>query len=110
MITKKNNFIDELRIPNGVIVYNDFGIDESVPFSDQWYRYKEDILQIKFGDSFILDVGWYPECEPEGNFVVRAIKNEDWWPSFAKESARNLSELKQAIEKMAILINKQLVK
>lgn len=108
MITKPHSFINDLRIPNGVIVYNDFCIDESISFEDQWYQYKEDILQIKFGDNFIIDVGWYPESDPNGKFIVQGIKNENWWPPLAEESARNLVELKKAIEKIAIIINEYL--
>ncbi len=41
------SFIENLNIPKGIIIYNDFDIDEAIPFEKQKYSYKEDILQRK---------------------------------------------------------------
>ena len=57
----KKEFISNLNILDGIISYNEFDIDENKPFEDQWYNFSEDILQIKYGKRFILDVGWYPQ-------------------------------------------------
>lgn len=100
----KSDFVKDLNIRDGIITYNDFDIDENIPFEDQWYMYKEDILQIRYGDRFILDVGWYPESNPEGHFAVRAILENDWMNPISKIECRTLSELKEAIEKTALFI------
>lgn len=102
-----NNFVDNLNILNGVITYNDFDIDENLPFEKQEYSFKEDILQIAFGDRFTLDVGWYPEMNPSGYFVVRAIQDYDWMEPVAKIKCRTLKRLKKAIEKVARIINEE---
>lgn len=99
-----NEFINNLNILNGIIAYNDFDIDEKIPFQDQKYSFKEDILQIEFGDHFLLDVGWYPEMNPEGYFVVYAIQDYDWQNPLYEEECRTLQELKHTIEKFALLV------
>jgi 3-oxoacyl-ACP reductase-like protein len=105
-MSKNLNFVKNLNILDGVITYNDFDIDESKSFDDQWYMFKEDILQIKFGDRFILDVGWYPENDHKGQFSVVAILDEDWMDPLQKTKCSTLSELKKAIEDTAIYIDK----
>lgn len=102
----KNNFIQNLNIIDGVITYNDFDIDENTPFQDQKYSFKEDILQIKFGKHFLLDVGWYPEFNPKGYFKAYVIQNYDWDNPLYEEKCRTVQELKAVIEKFAALINK----
>ncbi len=100
----KNDFVKNLNILNGTIVYNDFDIDEKIPFQNQKYSFKEDILQIEFGEHFLLDVGWYSEFNPEGNFWIRVIQDYDWQNPLYEEKCRTLGELKTVIEKFAMLI------
>lgn len=102
---QENNFIKNLNLIDGIITYNDFDIDESIPFETQWYMYKEDILQVTFGERFILDVGFYPEGDPNGNFIVRAVIDNDWMNYLSQIKCHNLSELKIAIERTTIFIN-----
>lgn len=99
-----NEFVKNLNILNGIITYNDFDIDENIPFQNQKHSFKEDILQIEFGRHFLLDVGWYPEMDPKGYFVVRAIQDYDWQNPLYEEKCRIQNELKDAIEKTARLI------
>jgi hypothetical protein len=102
-----DDFVATLNILDGVITYNDFDIDENLPFEKQEYSFKEDILQIKFGDRFTLDVGWYPEMNPKGFFTVYGIVDCDWEDPIAKIRCKNLKTLKKAIEKVARIINEQ---
>jgi len=67
--------------------------------------FKEDILQIEFGKRFILDVGWLPEHNPKGFFIIRAIKDCDWQNPLLKEKCRTFKDLKLAMEKAVKLIN-----
>lgn len=97
-----NCFMENLNLYDGIIDFNDFDIDENVPFEEQEYSYKEDILQISYGDRFTLDVGWYPELNPRGNFIVYAVEDENWDPPLKKIKARTLRELKIAFEKVAL--------
>jgi hypothetical protein len=101
-----NNFIKQLNLFGGKITYNDFDIEEHIPFQNQKFSYKEDILQVRYGKTFLLDVGWYPEMEENGYFKVRAIKDYDWCNPLSEKACRNLNELKRAIEETALIIVK----
>lgn len=98
-------FIDSLNIYNGNLTYNDFDIDEKIPFKEQKWSYKMDIMQIEFGPRYTLDVGWYPEFDPTGYFLVRGIKDFDWLRPIAKKKCRSLVSLKKAIEEIAKLLS-----
>jgi len=98
------NFIQNI---NGIIIYNDFDTDNNIPFKEQEYSFKNDILQIKFGDKFILDVGWYPEFDPSGHFVIRVILDYDWHNPLLKTKCNTLDELKYTIEQAALLIEEK---
>ena len=100
-----NAFIDQLNIDDGKITYNDFDIDENRQFYDQEYSYKQDILQIEFGERYVLDVGWYPEFDPKGYFLVRAIEDYDWLKPLLAKKCRSLKELKKAIEETANILS-----
>ncbi len=107
-MNKTNNFVANLNLQGGDIVYNDFDIDENLSFEEQKYSYKEDILQITFGDRFILDVGWRREFNPAGHFVIKVIQDKDWLNPVSKIKCKTLSKLKKAIESSASLIHDQL--
>lgn len=39
----------------------------------------EDIMQVSDPSGhYALDVGWYPSCNPDGQFVCRVIVDGDW--------------------------------
>jgi len=101
------DFIDNLNIHNGVMTYNDFNIDENRSFKAQEFSYKEDILQITFGERYTLDVGWYPEGNPDGYFLVKGIEDCDWMRPLIMIRSRSLGELKGAIEQVAMLLSSQ---
>ncbi|MCY8471988.1 MULTISPECIES: hypothetical protein [Bacillus] len=47
---------------------------------DAWlFDFNQDLLQISHKTkNLLLDVGWYPEGDPTGNYGIELIKNEDW--------------------------------
>lgn len=100
-MNKTKTFIENLNIYNGRITYNEFNIDESLPFADQDDSYNSDMLQIRFGPRYILDVGWVPALNPQGRFWVRGIKDYDWITPVAQQKCRSFAALKKAIEKIA---------
>jgi hypothetical protein len=100
----KNTFIKNLNILDGIITYNDFDIDPKNPFENQKYSFKEDILQIKFGSRFILDVGWQPEFDEKGYFITRVVIDHDWMNPLLELKCKDLGELKKDIEKASIVI------
>jgi hypothetical protein len=35
-------------------------------------------LQVEYPRNYLIDLGWYPECNSKGNFVLNVIYNYDW--------------------------------
>jgi hypothetical protein len=106
-MNKSKVFIDSLNIYNGIMTYNDFDIDDKKPFEEQKWSHKCDIIQIEFGPRYTLDVGWYPEFDPTGHFLVQGIKDFDWLKPIAKKQCRSLASLKKAIEEIAQLLSRE---
>ncbi|MDE7228910.1 MAG: hypothetical protein K2N56_00385 [Oscillospiraceae bacterium] len=46
-----------------------------------------------------IDLGWYPDGDPNGNFVLQAVLNEDWLDPLMKFSSRNKNEIVNTLEK-----------
>ena len=103
-----NSFLLKTNIRDGVIVYDGFDIDENIPLEQQVSSLREDMLQIKFGERFVLDVGWRPDFEPDGYFIVYAIQDKDWEAPLLKKKCYSLKTLKKAIEKCAEIIDEQM--
>jgi hypothetical protein len=52
--------LEGIMLKNGKVTYNDCEIDPDLPFEDQEWSFKEDILQIKFDtaeSAYTVDVG-----------------------------------------------------
>lgn len=82
----KNNFLKNIDFKQGKITYNDFEIDPTLSFEKLKWSFKEDLIQINFYDTYILDIGWYPEFDINGSFTLEVIKNEEWdHPIFEKK-------------------------
>lgn len=77
----------------GKVVYNDFLIDPHQPLSRQCEALKEDLLQVNFGENYILDVGWYPSFATTGEFQIRVIKDGDWTSPVEVKRCTDLHEL-----------------
>ncbi|MDE6469586.1 MAG: hypothetical protein K2L19_01005 [Eubacterium sp.] len=77
----------------GEIVYDEFHTDFSLPFSEQIDCLSEDLVQAVYVEDYILDIGWYPECNPHGAFVIKLVKYYNWDNPFFKAICRSESEL-----------------
>lgn len=108
--------LQPLRIPDGwTVVFNKFeNIDpESVSKSDEdtWlFAFSEDILYIRSEASrkqnkqlelqtLGIDLGWYPEGDPNGSFTLYAILNEDWENPLLTFSSRCKDDIVRTLEK-----------
>lgn len=91
----------------GEIIYNNFNIDFDVPFEQQKDELLEDLLQIKFENDYLIDLGWYPECDITGKFILYLIKNENWQNPVYKHSCNKKDELIMSLDIAIGIINKQ---
>lgn len=53
-------------------------IDFSQGIESQIMVLDEDLLQLSFKSGIIVDVGWYPAFEANGEFIINRIANGCW--------------------------------
>lgn len=74
-----------INFASGTVVFEEFHICFSKPYSQQLDALSEDLAQVVYKGNYVLDVGWYPEQNEDGNFVIQIIKGKDWeHPVFKK--------------------------
>lgn len=90
--------MEKIDFKSGEIIYDEFHINFSKTFSEQLDSLTEDLLQVKYDDDYLLDLGWYPEYEANGKFVVQLIKGKNWNDTKYKASCRSQEELTAILE------------
>ena len=110
---KKGNEIQlqSLKMPGGwEIVINKF-LDVDVTEYDAddliWIDFTQDILYIKRNttkkeERFGLDLGWYPDNDPEGEFCLNVIKDDDFINPIETFLSRNKDEIVKKIEEYLV--------
>ena len=91
---------------SGEIIYNEFHVDFSKSLLEQLDSLTEDLLQVKYADNYLLDLGWLPEYEADGSFVVQIIKDRDWNTPKYKAFCKSQEELMQVLETAISLVGK----
>lgn len=98
-----------LTLKGGNVTYNDWDIDPNKPFNDQIWSFKQDLLQIEFRDCYLIDVGWYPDFDAKGRFIVYIIKDYEWEKPVLRQEVKTFAGLKkclqEAIDRVDGLIN-----
>ena len=56
--------------------------------------------------NYLLDVGWYPEYEAAGQFIVQLVKGQDWENPQYKKSCKTCEELERIIQELVVLFEK----
>ena len=91
-----------LDIGEGVVVFDDIS---HLPDAFEAARHidclREDMLQIRFGDDVLLDVGWYPSFRKHGHFLLMLVKNQDWEQPLESAKFTDVVTLKQRIAHIA---------
>lgn len=93
--------LEGIVLKSGEVIYNDCEIDPNLPFEDQEWSFKEDILQIKFDaaeHAYTVDVGWNPEFKKNGKFVIQVIKDYVWERPIFHRRVKTFVELKACLQ------------
>ncbi|MBD2871221.1 hypothetical protein [Paenibacillus arenilitoris] len=100
--------INDLSIGSGKIVFNNF--PENVEFNtpEAYEELKEDLIQIVYSNRFLIDVGWYPSFQENGQFTLFLIENNDWEKPVFKKRTRSIKVVREIIEEYAAYIDSQL--
>lgn len=70
-----NSFLSKFNV---ILTYDDFIVDNKKSLIEQIDNLKEDLLQIQIKENLLLDVGWYPSFNINGEFQIKLIKNNNW--------------------------------
>lgn len=100
--------LEGITLKNGEVTYNDCEIDLNLPFKDQEWSFKEDILQIHFDageDSYTVDVGWYPDFDPKGRFIVYVIKDYEWEQPVLRQEVKTFASLKKCLQEAIDIVD-----
>lgn len=97
--------LKNINFGTGVIKYNEFHIKNDIPLKKQELFLTEDLLQVEYKNKIILDLGWFPEFNCNGVFLINIIRNYDWNNPIFKKEVYVLSELKNELIKAINLIN-----
>ena len=94
-----------LRIHQGWTLNTNYFMDcdpETVPPDNElrWFSaFKDEILLFFYNEKYALDLGWWPEADPKGEFVLKLVTYKDFKPLMTIET-RNLHEVADAIDKI----------
>ncbi|PZD93130.1 hypothetical protein DNH61_24675 [Paenibacillus sambharensis] len=76
----------------GKITYNPYKLSPEDLTDLEWVT--EDMVQIEYPNSYILDVGWYGDASKgNGKFVVYIIKEKNWEQPVYREEHKTLEDL-----------------
>jgi hypothetical protein len=93
-----------LLIKNGNIILDDFKLNENIPLTQCLDDLKEDMLQVEYPGGYILDIGWRPSFNSNGQFYVVLIKDYDWEHTIYHGTAKNIDNLKKRISEASELL------
>lgn len=99
---KKNQYRDKILavLEKWDIEFEDFNIDFSLPFFCQRSCLNENLIQAKLG-SYLVDIGWYPEADPNGKLRLRLIEDFDWQRPLAEYDDRDFDELEKHLREIS---------
>jgi hypothetical protein len=105
-----NSFhLQPFKIPDDwITAYNEFLDIDPAKIKDNtdilWNNFTEDLLQIRNEHkNIILDLGWYPEMNPNGNYCIKLIKDNNWEKPLITINNKSKDEIVKIIED--ILLN-----
>lgn len=90
--------MNDIDFKSGIVTYNEFNLNFEKSLSEQLECLNEDLLQVEYLKDYLLDLGWYPEYDVEGNFIIQVIKDKEWSHPIYKGICRNKDILKMNIE------------
>lgn len=77
--------------------YINFNINENISLEEQTDLLMEDLIQIIYDNNYIIDIGWYPEFDKNGHFLVCVIKDFQWDRPIFKKCCEDLYLLEKYI-------------
>ena len=89
---------EEINFKSGVVEYLEFNINENLSFEEQQDEFKEDMLQVVYHKTLIIDIGWYPAHKKNGTYIISLIQNYKWDNPVMENKCNNIQELKHLLQ------------
>ncbi|MCP1517353.1 hypothetical protein J2Y74_001663 [Pseudomonas migulae] len=83
----------DLTFITGKIAFDNLSSLKNIDLCDQIESLKEDLLQVEYPTTLLLDVGWYPSFDITGCFQIRVIKDFDWSTPLFLSNADSIESL-----------------
>jgi len=99
---------DTISFEPGEVIYNDFEINPDVPIEYQIDSLKEDLFQVNYFDKYLIDVGWYPEFNANGNFRTVVVKDFNWEKPVFQKLSNDIYELTHIMEECVSFVSQLL--
>ena len=81
---------------------------QGLPDEDPWELFAQDMLYMEHkAFKVILDLGWIPEADPEGSYLLRVVKNNDWDNPVFIYKSKNKDDIVQKINLWLAKISSQ---
>jgi hypothetical protein len=83
----------------GEVSHCSWEIVPDLPFSQQLWELRQDLIQVCYrSKNLVLDIGWSPDFNVEGRFIVAVVRGENWEnPVFSRE-AFTFDKLRSCVE------------
>ncbi|AOP96794.1 hypothetical protein [Enterobacter roggenkampii] len=83
------------QLDNVANIYDELSsLDFTKSIFEQANKLDEDLFQLTFINGNIIDIGWYPAFEEDGEFIIQVISDENWdEPAFKASSSWDKNEL-----------------
>lgn len=101
--------LQSLRIPAGwEVVLNKFleiDIENCSMNNEDWIDFTEDIAYLRRRSrkyNIGIDLGWYPDTDPQGAFHVKVILDENWQNPVMEYVTRERKEVVKIIEDLLV--------
>ncbi|MBD5499406.1 MAG: hypothetical protein HDR11_16945 [Lachnospiraceae bacterium] len=101
--------LQSLRIPAGwEVVFNKFleiDIKDCPADNENWIDFTEDITYLRRKSrkyNIGIDLGWYPDTDPQGAFHVKVILDEKWEKPVIEYVTRERKEVVKIIEDLLL--------
>ncbi|MBH1968612.1 MAG: hypothetical protein I8H81_10570 [Pseudomonadales bacterium] len=96
----------DLTFISGSITHDDLSPLEDSNLEYQIESLKEDLLQVEYPASLLLDVGWYPSFNLAGCFQIRVIESYNWETPLFLSTSKTIPSLIEELSIAQIFVEK----
>lgn len=98
--------MQRIDLQSGKITYDEFHINFDIPLTEQLDALLEDLVQIEYENGYLIDLGWYPEFDAKGRFIVQLIKSYNWEKPIYMQYSSDGKQLKEILMQAINMIKK----